>query len=53
MMDELKVFIQEEIQFNIKQLGNCYEAEELINLGATVYTLTTVLNKIEEMEGEF
>lgn len=52
MMEELKDFIEEELQFNIKQLGNCFEQDELLNIGATVYTLNTILNKLNSLEGE-
>lgn len=50
-IEELKDFLKDELEFEIKQLGNVYEQDELINIGATVYTLNKVLNKIKELEG--
>jgi len=49
---ELIKILEEERDFEIKQLGNCYEEDELINIGATVYTLTKVIDTIKKLEGD-
>lgn len=48
---ELISKLEEEREFEIMNLGKTSEYEELISIGATVYTLSRVINTIKELEG--
>lgn len=43
--------LEEERDFEIKNLGANYEYGELISSGSTVYTLTKVIETIKQLEG--
>jgi hypothetical protein len=52
LLEELKQTLQNELDYEIKLMGNSYEKDELINHGATIYTLHKVLKIISVLKGE-
>lgn len=50
VLQELNKYLEEELQFEIKQLGHVFEHDELINIGASIYTLNRIKNKLKSLE---